>query len=67
MDTALAEVIARTPLCDTHEHLRTEAEYVNGGPDIVQSLFDNYVMTDLTVAGWRRGWTARPRRPPSSA
>ena len=51
MDTALAEVIARTPLCDTHEHLRTEAEYVNGGPDIVQSLFDNYVMTDLTVAG----------------
>src|SRR5258707_9911464 len=51
MPTQLAEHIQNTTLCDTHEHLRKEAEFVERGPDILQSLFDNYVMTDLGVAG----------------
>src|SRR5690242_279062 len=51
MTTDLAHYIASTPLADTHEHLRKEAEYVERGPDIVQSLFDNYVQTDLITAG----------------
>src|SRR4029079_19434517 len=51
MPTELAEHIQRTPMCDTHEHLRKEADFVEHGPDILQSLFDNYVKTDLTVAG----------------
>jgi uncharacterized protein len=51
MPTDLELHIQRTPLCDTHEHLKKEAEYVERGPDILQSLFDNYVLTDLGVAG----------------
>jgi len=51
MPTELSEHIQRTPLCDTHEHLRKEAEFVERGPDILQSLFDNYIQTDLDVAG----------------
>src|SRR5438105_6347998 len=51
MSTDLAEHIERTPLADTHEHLRKEAEYTERGPDILQSLFDNYVQSDLIVAG----------------
>jgi hypothetical protein len=51
MPTDLAQHIAATPLHDTHEHLRKEAEYVERGPDILQSLFDNYVQSDLIVAG----------------
>src|SRR5258708_34544500 len=51
MPTQLAEHIHNTTLCDTHEHLRKEAEFVERGPDILQRLFDNYVMTDLGVAG----------------
>lgn len=49
--TALAEYIQKTPLCDTHEHLWPEQTYVEDGPDILQSLFDNYVAADLVVAG----------------
>ena len=51
MPTELAQHIQRTSLCDTHEHLRKEAEYVERGPDILQSLFENYVKTDLIGAG----------------
>ncbi len=49
--TQLAQHIASLPLCDTHEHLRAEREYVEDGPDILQSLFGNYVPADLVVAG----------------
>jgi len=49
--TDLAQHIQRTPLCDTHEHLKKEEEYVARGPDILQSLFANYVTADLIVAG----------------
>lgn len=51
MSTELAQFIQSTPLCDTHEHLGYEERYVNEGPDILQSLFDNYVTADLIVAG----------------
>ena len=51
MSTDLARHILTTPLADTHEHLRSEQEYVQEGPDILQSLFDNYVTGDLAVAG----------------
>lgn len=51
MSTALAEFIQHTPLCDTHEHMRSESGYVEEGPDLLQNLFGNYVSADLVVAG----------------
>ncbi|MCC6169462.1 MAG: amidohydrolase family protein [Caldilineaceae bacterium] len=51
MPTDLALHIQETRLVDTHEHLRKEAEYVEQGPDLLQSLFQNYVAADLVVAG----------------
>src|SRR5438128_10317569 len=51
MPTDLAQHIQTTPLCDSHEHLKPDEEYVARGPDLVQSLFDNYVKADLIVAG----------------
>jgi uncharacterized protein len=51
MATDLALHIAATPLSDTHEHMRKEADYVNSPFDIVMALFDNYVQTDLITAG----------------
>jgi len=47
----LAAHIAQTRLIDTHEHLPSEQEFVEGGPDLLQDLFDNYVQADLLVAG----------------
>src|SRR5579864_545119 len=49
--TDLAFHIQSTPLCDTHEHLRSEEEWVNDGPDILTDLFGNYVQADLVTAG----------------
>jgi hypothetical protein len=51
MPTDLAQHIQATPLCDTHEHLKPEEEYVARGPDLLQCLFANYVSADLIVAG----------------
>ena len=51
MPTALAHFIQTTPLCNSHEHLRSETTYVENGPDLLQNLFDNYVSADLVVAG----------------
>ena len=51
MPTDLAKHIQQTPLCDTHEHMRSESDYVDDGPDILQNLFGNYVPADLVVAG----------------
>lgn len=51
MVSDLAEAIAAMPLIDTHEHLWPEQRYVEDGPDILQALFDNYVLADLVVAG----------------
>ena len=49
--TDLAQYIRTTPLCDTHEHLAGEKSYLETAPDILQGLFDNYVLADLIVAG----------------
>jgi len=52
MTTDLSRHIQQTSMVDTHEHLRKEADYVGtDGPDILQSLFQNYVAADLVVAG----------------
>lgn len=49
--TDLAQFIQQTPLADTHEHIRKEAEYVEHGPDVLQDLFYTYIGIDLTSAG----------------
>ncbi|HLV36985.1 MAG TPA: amidohydrolase family protein [Spirillospora sp.] len=49
--TDLAQHIQQTPLIDTHEHLRSEQEYVENGPDVLADLFGNYVPADLITAG----------------
>ncbi|MCS6859030.1 MAG: amidohydrolase [Abditibacteriales bacterium] len=49
--TDLAHHIQATALMDTHEHLFKEHEYVENGPDVLNDLFNNYVMADLAVAG----------------
>ena len=49
--TDLAAFIAMAPLADTHEHLKTEAEFIASGPDVLADLFDHYVTADLAVAG----------------
>src|SRR6478735_12293016 len=47
----LAEHIQSLRMIDTHEHLNKEHDFTQHGPDILQDLFDNYVMADLVVAG----------------
>ncbi len=49
--TDLEEHIWTTPLVDTHEHQRTEQEYLQTPVDVLVELFDNYVTADLVVAG----------------
>jgi uncharacterized protein len=51
MASDLAEAIAAMPLSDTHEHLHAEQRYVSDGPDILQAIFDHYLLADLVVAG----------------
>ena len=52
IQTRLAQHIQDTPLCDTHEHLWSEQEFIRQKPDILQTLFSNaYVTADLVVAG----------------
>lgn len=51
--TDLEHVVAAAPLTDTHEHLQKEPGYVEEGPDLLRALFDNYVLSDLAVAGAR--------------
>ncbi|MYF73492.1 MAG: amidohydrolase family protein [Gemmatimonadetes bacterium] len=38
-------------MCDTHEHLRREPDWIDDGPDVLQDLFGNYVPADLITAG----------------
>ncbi len=47
----LATFIQTATLVDTHEHLNSEASFVERGPDVLQDLFDNYITADLVVAG----------------
>ena len=57
--TDLEYRIDEAPLIDTHEHLWGEATYTDAGPDILQDLFDNYVLADLVVAGASEGAVRR--------
>ena len=49
--TDLAHFIQTTPMVDTHEHLHKESDFVDRGPDILNSLFDWYIAADLISAG----------------
>jgi uncharacterized protein len=50
--TDLATHIQQIRVCDTHEHLHKEDEWVENGPaDVLQDLFQNYVPADLISAG----------------
>ncbi|MEZ6192015.1 MAG: amidohydrolase family protein [Phycisphaerales bacterium] len=49
--TDLAAFIATSPLIDSHEHLRTEHDWLSERPDVLRCLFDNYVLADLRTAG----------------
>ena len=52
MTTDLQQHIQDTPICDTHEHLRKESDWVANGPtDVLIDLFTNYVPADLITAG----------------
>ena len=51
MSSELAQHIQRTPLCDSHEHLRKEQDYLDNPPDLLQNIFSSYLPADLVVAG----------------
>lgn len=51
MATELSQHIQSTRLVDSHEHLAKEEAYLEARPDLLMSLFDNYVSADLVVAG----------------
>ena len=50
-DTDLSRLILETKLCDTHEHLHRHTDFTLERVDILGSLFENYVIADLVVAG----------------
>jgi uncharacterized protein len=47
----LYDIIQQTALIDTHEHLASEDEYINNGPDVLRELFEFYGVSDLYTAG----------------
>ena len=51
----IEQIVATTPLADTHEHLREEADRLPGGELAINNdisiLFSHYVDSDLAVAG----------------
>ena len=51
MTTDLTAHIQSTVLIDTHEHLCSETDMADGGPDILQDLFNWYTTADLKTAG----------------
>ncbi|MBH07238.1 MAG: hypothetical protein CMJ20_13080 [Phycisphaeraceae bacterium] len=52
MTTQLQDFINNTLVIDTHEHLRTEHQWVEQGPlDVLQDLFANYTKADLISGG----------------
>jgi hypothetical protein len=51
MPSDLAQHIAATAMVDSHEHLKGEREFVEQGPDVLRTLFNHYVQTDLRTAG----------------
>lgn len=52
MSTDLARHVESMLIADTHEHTRTEAEWVTEGPaDVLADIFSNYATDDLVCAG----------------
>lgn len=51
MKTELSAFIHKAAVCDTHEHILKEEEYLGEKPDILRELFRNYIQGDLVVAG----------------
>ncbi len=49
--TDLQAFIQESPMIDSHEHLRTERDWLTERPDVLRCLFDNYVLADLRTAG----------------
>jgi uncharacterized protein len=54
-NSELAQFIQAQAMVDTHEHLRSEKEFVQQGPDLLQRLFGSYLPADLIVAGASQG------------
>ena len=52
VSTELSQFIEDAIVIDTHEHMRKENEWVEGGPrDVLEDLFRHYVNGDLACAG----------------
>jgi hypothetical protein len=51
LSTDLARSIFGTPLCDTHEHIAYESDWIADKGDVLSDLLRNYVPADLLVAG----------------
>jgi len=49
--TDLEAFLSTSPLCDTHEHLRSEERWIHEGPDILTDIFGAYLQADLHSAG----------------
>ncbi|MBT3271989.1 MAG: amidohydrolase family protein [Spirochaetales bacterium] len=49
--TNLREFIDQSKMVDTHEHLNSAKQYTENPPDVLQELFENYIGSDLRVAG----------------
>ena len=49
--TALTEFVATSPLCSTHEHTEFESAFAARAPDVLDNIFNNYVLADLVTAG----------------
>lgn len=52
MESDLATYVTSTPVCDTHEHTRSEDQWLREGPpDVLADIFSNYSPADLVSAG----------------
>jgi predicted TIM-barrel fold metal-dependent hydrolase len=49
--TDLSQFIQQTPLCDSHEHMPREEGFLKNNPDILNHLFQNYLMGDFWSGG----------------
>lgn len=49
--TDLEHVIQHTPIIDTHEHLRSQRQWVEEGPDVLGAILSHYLSGDLRNAG----------------
>ena len=47
----LREFVAASPLCSTHEHTEFEQAFAACATDVLDNIFNNYVLADLATAG----------------